>query len=199
MGRGYFAFNCHGEKEFEKGDRYMNLPNKLTVLRVCLIPLFLILYPYAPLGDPLSRYLALAVFVIAAVTDALDGYIARSRNLVTNFGKLMDPLADKLLVTAALVAMVQGAELPAWVVAIIISREFLITGFRMLALEKNIVIAASAWGKAKTISQMLMIIFVLLNVLPELAETMLAAVATLLTLISAVDYVLKNKSLLKDL
>ncbi|MDR1000296.1 MAG: CDP-diacylglycerol--glycerol-3-phosphate 3-phosphatidyltransferase [Clostridiales bacterium] len=177
----------------------MNLPNKLTVLRVCLIPLFLILYPYAPLGDPLSRYLALAVFVIAAVTDALDGYIARSRNLVTNFGKLMDPLADKLLVTAALVAMVQGAELPAWVVAIIISREFLITGFRMLALEKNIVIAASAWGKAKTISQMLMIIFVLLNVLPELAETMLAAVATLLTLISAVDYVLKNKSLLKDL
>lgn len=177
----------------------MNLPNRLTVLRVCLIPLFLILYPTAPLGDPLSRYVALAVFVAASVTDALDGHIARSRNLVTNFGKLMDPLADKLLVTAALVAMVQGSELPAWAAVVIVSREFLITGLRMIALEKNIVIAASAWGKAKTVSQMIMIILVLLNVLPDMAEMILVAAAILLTLISAVDYVIKNRQLLNDL
>jgi CDP-diacylglycerol--glycerol-3-phosphate 3-phosphatidyltransferase len=151
------------------------------------------------LGDPLSRYVALAVFVAASVTDALDGHIARSRNLVTNFGKLMDPLADKLLVTAALVAMVQGSELPAWAAVVIVSREFLITGLRMIALEKNIVIAASAWGKAKTVSQMIMIILVLLNVLPDMAEMILVAAAILLTLISAVDYVIKNRQLLNDL
>jgi CDP-diacylglycerol--glycerol-3-phosphate 3-phosphatidyltransferase len=177
----------------------MNLPNKLTVLRVCLIPVFLILYPYALIGGSISRYLALAVFIIASLTDALDGYIARSRNLITNFGKLMDPLADKLLVTAALVAMTQTGEMPSWVAIIIISREFLITGFRMMALEKNIVIAASVWGKAKTISQIIMIILVMLNILPTWFENGLIIIATLLTIVSAVDYVLVNKQLLSEM
>ncbi|MDR1914727.1 MAG: CDP-diacylglycerol--glycerol-3-phosphate 3-phosphatidyltransferase [Clostridiales bacterium] len=177
----------------------MNLPNKLTLLRVCLIPVFLILYPYAVLGEPLSRYSALVVFVIASLTDALDGHIARSRGLVTNFGKLMDPLADKLLVAAAMIAMVQTAELPAWVAILIISREFLITGFRMIALEKNMVIAASKWGKLKTISQIIMIVIILLNILPYQIEYGIILIATALTVISAADYVMKNLRLIKDM
>ncbi|MDR2649114.1 MAG: CDP-diacylglycerol--glycerol-3-phosphate 3-phosphatidyltransferase [Clostridiales bacterium] len=176
----------------------MNLPNKLTLLRVCLIPVFLALYPYNIFGDPASRYAALGVFITASLTDALDGHIARSRNLITNFGKLMDPMADKLLVAAALVAMVQTAVLPAWTVIIIISREFLITGFRMLALERNIVIAASNWGKLKTISQMVMIILILPGFVPNVILFPAITVTVVLTVVSAVDYILINKNVMSE-
>jgi CDP-diacylglycerol--glycerol-3-phosphate 3-phosphatidyltransferase len=177
----------------------MNLPNKLTILRVCLIPVFLVLYPYSVLGDPLSRYLAVAVFIIASLTDMLDGHIARKRNLVTNFGKLMDPMADKLLVSSALIAMVQMGALPAWAAVVIIGREFFISGFRMLALEKNVVIAASKWGKAKTISQIVMIALVMLGWFPNYINMAFMAIALVLTVVSAVDYVAKNAHLIKEL
>jgi len=167
------------------------------MLRVVLIPIFLLLYPASILDDPVSRYAALFVFSIAALTDALDGYIARRRNMITNFGKLMDPMADKLLVAAAFIAMVQSAALPAWVVIIIISREFLMSGYRMLALERNIVIAASSWGKLKTISQIVLIIMILLDFFPSYVIIPVIAVSTLLTIISAVDYILKNKGVMK--
>ena len=176
----------------------MNLPNKLTLLRVCLIPVFLLLYPASILGDPVSRYAALCVFIAASLTDALDGYIARKYNLITNFGKLMDPMADKLLVAAAMIAMVQTGALPSWVVIIIISREFLITGFRMLALERGIVIAASSWGKYKTISQIAMIILILLDFIPNIILMPVIAVAAILTVISAADYILKNKGVMTE-
>ena len=179
----------------------MNLPNKLTLLRVCLIPVFLLLYPASVLGDPISRYAALGVFIAASLTDALDGYIARSQNLITNFGKLMDPMADKLLVAAAMIAMVQTGALPSWVVIIIISREFLITGFRMLALERGIVIAASSWGKYKTISQIAMILLILLDFtdfIPNVIVWVVIYAATVLTVISAVDYILKNKGVMTE-
>lgn len=176
----------------------MNLPNKLTLLRVCLIPVFLILYPYHLFGEPVSQYAALGVFIAASLTDFLDGYIARSRNLVTNFGKLMDPMADKLLVSAAFIAMVQIGSLPAWVVIIIISREFLITGFRMLALERSLVIAASPMAKWKTASQMILIILVLLGFIPSIILWIVIGIVTALTIISAVDYILKNKNVMTE-
>ena len=174
----------------------MNLPNKLTILRVCLIPVFLAFYPYNITGNPdTGRYAALAVFIAASLTDMLDGHIARRRNLITNFGKLMDPMADKLLVSAALIAMVQASGLPAWVVIIIISREFLVTGFKMLALERGIVIAASPMAKFKTISQIVMIISVLLGFVPDIVLLPVIAAATILTLASAADYIMKNRSI----
>jgi len=179
-------------------EQILNLPNKLTLLRVCLIPIFLILYPASILSDPISRYAALFVFVAASLTDALDGYIARKYNLITNFGKLMDPMADKLLVAAAMIAMVQAGALPSWVVIIIISREFLITGFRMLALERGIVIAASSWGKYKTVSHIVLIILILLGFIPEIIIVSVIAAATVLTVISAADYILKNKGVMAE-
>ena len=144
----------------------MNLPNKLTVLRVVLIPVFLAALFFAP--EPMNRYGAVLIFVIASLTDLLDGKIARKYNMVTNFGKFMDPLADKLLVMSALVSMVALEDLPAWVVIVILAREFAITGFRTLAVEAGIVLAASWWGKVKTTVQMIMIIVVLLDLPFEL-------------------------------
>jgi len=174
----------------------LNLPNKLTLLRILLIPVFLVLYLYSPFGTPTSNYLALIVFIAASATDALDGYIARTRGLITNFGKLMDPLADKMLVAAALIAMVQVGSLPAWPAILIICREFLISGFRMLALERSIVIAASPWGKIKTVSQIIMIIVIMLGSFPLFIEQSLIWIASALTVISASDYMNKNKSVL---
>jgi CDP-diacylglycerol--glycerol-3-phosphate 3-phosphatidyltransferase len=183
----------------------MNLPNKLTLLRVIMIPIFLVVL-LCPLGldRQVARYLATAIFCIASATDALDGHIARKYNLVTNFGKFMDPLADKLLVSSAMIALIGAADahavLPNWVVIIIIAREFVITGFRTLAVEQNIVIAASKWGKAKTISQMIMLIVLLLNfdnIYFTYAGEVLIVVSVLLTIISAVDYIIKNKGVLK--
>lgn len=180
----------------------MNLANKLTLFRVILIPVFLIVLLSPIISDPqMRRYISVFIFIIASITDTLDGYIARSRNMVTNFGKFMDPLADKLLVSAALVAMVELGDLPAWIVVVIISREFMITGFRLLAVEQNIVIAAGFWGKLKTISQMVMIIVVLLkidNIIFIYLGYILIILSVLFTIISAVDYLYKNIGVLKE-
>lgn len=179
----------------------MNLPNKLTVFRVLLIPVFLVLIF---MGTDVTRYIALAVFCIASFTDCLDGYIARKYNLVTNFGKFMDPLADKLLVCSAMIALTvvdSVVMLPAWVVIIIIAREFMITGFRTLAAEQQIVIAAGFWGKLKTISQMVMIIVLLLNIdniVFNYVSYILIGISTVLTIVSAADYLIKNKNVLKE-
>ena len=178
----------------------MNLANKLTTLRVVLIPVFLVLLLSPLIAEPINRYIAVGIFIAASITDFLDGYIARSRNMITIFGKFMDPLADKLLVCSALVSMVELGDLPAWVVVIILSREFAITGFRTLAMQANIVMAASWWGKLKTTTQMIMIIVVLLQIqasVMNVIETILVALAVFFTIVSGVDYIVKNKAVLK--
>lgn len=136
----------------------MNLPNKLTLLRVFMIPFFVV-FLLTDLGGSAGNYIALAIFIAASLTDFLDGKIARKYNLVTNFGKFMDPLADKLLVTAALLAFVEFLDVPAWVVFLIIARELAITGLRTLAAGKGVVMAADKWGKVKTASQMVWICY----------------------------------------
>lgn len=178
----------------------MNLANKLTMLRVVMIPVFLVVLLSPFVASPYNRYIAVAIFVVASLTDFLDGYIARSRNMVSNFGKFMDPLADKLLVSAALISMVTLKDLQAWVVILIISREFIITGFRTLAAEANIIMAASIYGKIKTTVQMIMIIVLLFNFQGQVAnfvENTLIVLAVIFTILSAVDYIVKNKQVLK--
>lgn len=177
----------------------MNLPNKLTLLRVLLIPFFVIVLLLDGGNSQLLRNVAAAIFIVASLTDLLDGKIARKHNLVTNFGKFMDPLADKLLVCAALICLVELGQLPAWMVIIIISREFIISGFRLVAVEQGIVIAASYWGKFKTTFQMIAIILLVLN-LPVLywLTWICTWVALILTIISLVDYVMKNISVLTN-
>jgi len=175
----------------------MNLPNKLTLFRVILIPVFIVILMNGYIVEPVNRYTAVAIFCIASFTDYLDGHIARKYNLVTNFGKFMDPLADKLLVSAALICMVELGMLSAWVVIIIISREFIITGFRLIAAEGGLVIAASWWGKIKTVTQMLMIIVVTIG-LNDLIGKILIILATVFTVISGVDYIVKNVNILKN-
>ncbi|MBR6401476.1 MAG: CDP-diacylglycerol--glycerol-3-phosphate 3-phosphatidyltransferase [Firmicutes bacterium] len=178
----------------------MNLPNKLTLVRVILIPFFLVcLY----IQTPPTRIAALVLFCAASITDALDGHIARKYGLVTNFGKFMDPLADKLLVCSAMIALASirsAVMLPSWAVIIIIAREFIITGFRTLAAEQKVVIAAGFWGKLKTVFQMIMVIVLLLNIDNTFFRTVsyiLIAISLILTIISAVDYMIKNKQVLK--
>lgn len=168
----------------------MNLANKITILRILLVPVFLF---FVSVTVPYGSYIATAVFIISALTDSLDGYIARSRNQITKFGKFMDPLADKLLVTAALVALVEKGITSTGLVMIIIAREFAITGFRTLAASDGIVIAASPWGKAKTVTQIIAIVAALLE-LPYNQIIMWAAV--IITLISGVDYIYKNRKVL---
>ncbi len=178
----------------------MNLPNQLTLLRICMIPLFLVILLGGFLTPPFDRYIATAVFIVASLTDALDGYIARSRNLITNLGKFMDPLADKMLVAAALIAMVQLELLPAWVVVLIICREFIITGFRTIAASSGIVIAAGNLGKIKTIVQMVMIVFILIGfngALADIITAILIWLSVIFTIISAAEYIYKNISVLK--
>ena len=147
--------------------------------------------------EPVNRYVGVVIFCVASFTDYLDGHIARKYNLVTNFGKFMDPLADKLLVSSALICMIELGFLPAWIVIIIISREFIITGFRLIAAEGGLVIAASWWGKIKTVTQMLMIILVLLGV-GGIIGNILIILATVFTVISGVDYIVKNIGVLKN-
>ena len=175
----------------------MNLANKLTMLRVFMIPAFLLVLFLGP--EPMNRYIAVIIFIVASLTDMLDGKIARKYNLVSNFGKFMDPLADNLLVMAALVSMVALKDLAAWVVIVILAREFTITGFRTLAMEANIVMAASWWGKVKTTVQMIMIPVVLLK-LPfgcmPLVETVLIYLSVFFTIFSGADYIIKNKQVL---
>jgi CDP-diacylglycerol--glycerol-3-phosphate 3-phosphatidyltransferase len=174
----------------------MNLPNKLTMARVIMIPVFLLVLLSGVVPQPINRYIAVIIFMVASFTDYLDGHLARKYNLVTNFGKFMDPLADKLLVAAALISMVELGDIAAWIVIIIISREFIITGFRLIALEANVVIAASWWGKTKTVSQMAMIIIVLSGVDNIFGQILIYASA-MLTIISGVDYIVKNIKVLK--
>ncbi len=176
----------------------MNLPNKLTLARVIMIPVFLVVLLSGIVTEPLNRYIAVVIFIIASFTDYLDGHLARKYNLVTNFGKFMDPLADKLLVAAALISMVELEDIAAWIVIVIISREFIITGFRLIAVETGVVIAASMWGKAKTVSQMIMIIIVLSGAFQgNIIEQILIYVSAVLTIISGVDYIVKNINVLK--
>ena len=177
----------------------MNLPNKLRVLRVILIPFFVVSMMIENGANQTFRYVAAAIFIIASLTDLLDGKIARKYNLVTNFGKFMDPLADKLLVCSALICLIQLGQLPAWMVIIIVSREFIISGFRLVAAEQGIVIAASYWGKFKTTFQMIAVVLMILNFEALSAVTLICTWAALiLTIISLVDYIAKNHKVLTE-
>ena len=174
----------------------MNTPNKLTVARMILVP-FLVLSMLTGWGGEGNRYISLAIFVVASVTDWFDGKIARKNNLVTNFGKFMDPLADKLLVCSAMICFIELDKLPAWIV-IIIAREFIISGFRLIAAENGIVIAANYWGKFKTVSQMIMIILLLADlggVFDVLAQIFIW-LSVALTIISLITYIWQNKKVL---
>ena len=178
----------------------MNLPNKLTIFRVILIPFF-VFFMLAPYFPDNGKYIAVAIFIIASLTDILDGKIARKYNLVINFGKFMDPLADKLLVCSAMICLVATGQLASWIVIIIISREFIISGFRLIAADNGIVIAASYWGKFKTVFQMLMIIVLILDIQNagfQVLGVILTYVALVLTVVSLIDYIVKNKQVLKE-
>ena len=177
----------------------MNLPNKLTVLRVIMIPFFVFFLLLENGANPTWRYLSAAIFIVASFTDLLDGKIARKYNLVTNFGKFMDPLADKLLVCSALICLIQLEQLPAWMVIIIISREFIISGFRLVASDKGVVIAASWWGKFKTTFQMVMIVLMIADIAALSIVTQIVMwIALILTVVSLIDYLVKNKDVMKD-
>lgn len=175
----------------------MNLPNKLTMFRVVLIPFFVVLL----LVDitPYDNWIALVIFIVASLTDLLDGKIARKYNLVTNFGKFMDPLADKLLVCSALICLVEMERIAAWMVIVIIAREFIISGFRLVASDNGVVIAASYWGKFKTTFQMVMICLMIADLQAlSLVTTIVTWVAVILTVVSLVDYLVKNRGVMQE-
>ncbi|WP_454053525.1 CDP-diacylglycerol--glycerol-3-phosphate 3-phosphatidyltransferase [Clostridium sp. Marseille-Q7071] len=177
----------------------MNLANKLTVIRILLVPIFLV---FIALNTSLGTILATIVFVVASLTDKLDGYIARSRNQVTTFGKFMDPLADKLLVTSALVSLVELQVIPGWVAMIIIAREFAVSGLRTLAASEGIVIAASNWGKAKTVIQIIAIIAGLITLsynswIIKIITVISMTLAVIITIVSGIDYFYKNVDVIK--
>ena len=176
----------------------MNLPNKLTVLRILMIPFFVVFMLIPTLGGEANKWIALVIFCVASLTDMLDGKIARKYNLVTNFGKFMDPLADKLLVCSAMICLIDLGRLASWVVIIIVAREFIISGFRLVASDNGIVIAASYWGKFKTVSQMAMIILLIADLggVFDIIAAVLVWVALALTVISLMDYVAKNVQVL---
>ena len=177
----------------------MNLPNKLTIIRVCMIPFFVAALLFDHGNNYTMRIVANVLFIVASLTDLFDGKIARKYNLVTNFGKFMDPLADKLLVCSALICLIQLGQLPAWMVIIIVSREFIISGFRLVAAEQGIVIAASYWGKFKTTFQMIAVVLMILNFEALSAVTLICTWAALiLTIISLVDYIAKNHKVLTE-
>ena len=176
----------------------MNLPNKLTLARVILVP-FLVLFLLTGFGGEANRYICILIFVAASLTDWFDGYLARKNNLITNFGKFMDPLADKLLVCSALICMIELKRLPAWIVLIIIARAFIISGFRLVAAENGVVIAANMWGKYKTATQMIMIILLILDSdiqALQVITQILVWVSLALTIISLVTYIVQNKKVL---
>ncbi len=190
----------------------MNLPNKLTIFRMVLIVPFVLLllgshqewgWFAALFGGILgyADYIAAAIFILASLTDLLDGKIARKYNLVTNFGKFMDPLADKLLVCSALICLVEMGRIPAWMVIIIISREFIISGFRLVASDRGVVIAASYWGKFKTTFQMIAVVLLIVDLKNEVMQFLTAAcvwIALILTVVSLVDYIVKNRKVLTE-
>lgn len=178
----------------------MNLPNKLTMFRVILIPFFVV-FLLVPYFEGYGNYVAAAIFIVASLTDLFDGKIARKYNLVTNFGKFMDPLADKLLVCSAIICLIDLGQLASWIGIIIIAREFIISGFRLVASDNDIVIAASYWGKFKTTFQMLMVIVLILDIplkIFAILEIVLTYVALVLTVISLIDYIVRNKDVLKE-
>jgi len=177
----------------------LNLPNKLTVIRVLAIPVFLI---FLYISKGIFRFLPLLIFIGAAVTDAIDGHIARRDNLITDFGKFMDPLADKLLTASAFIAFVEIGYLSSWVVVLIISREFLVSGFRTLAASKGVTIAANPWGKIKTVFQMILIVVVLMDYTGYIGFvaswiTPLVAIVVLLTVTSGATYIYENMDVIK--
>ena len=177
----------------------MNLPNKLTVLRVLLIPFFVVALLWEHGESQTMRYVAATIFIVASLTDLLDGKIARKYNLVTNFGKFMDPLADKLLVCSALICLIELRQLPAWMVIVIISREFIISGFRLVASDNGVVIAASYWGKFKTTFQMIAVILLIIrNPVLSRVTDIFVWVAVALTVLSLVDYLAKNHKVLTE-
>lgn len=198
----------------------MNLPNKMTVFRIILVPLMVII-PYLPISGelfniPLTWLIVAIIFTIASITDKLDGYLARSRNEVTTFGKFLDPIADKILVLAAMIMLVEAARLPGWIPIIVLFREFLVSGYRLIAVEKSgNVIAASIWGKLKTVTQMIGIIAALVDVnrfakfvdgslagIPfalNILSTVMIAVSIVATVISGWDYLKGGKDILKDM
>ena len=175
----------------------MNTPNKLTIARMIIVP-FLVIFLLTGWGGEANRYISLTLFVVASVTDWFDGYLARKNNLVTNFGKFMDPLADKLLVCSAMICMIDLKRLPAWFVIIIIAREFIISGFRLIAAENGVVIAANYWGKFKTASQMIMIILLILHFdgIFVILEQIFIWLSLALTIISLITYIWQNRTVL---
>ena len=175
----------------------MNLPNKLTMFRVVLIPFFIVflLVPTIPAG----KWIALAIFIVASLTDLLDGKIARKYNLVTNFGKFMDPLADKLLVCSALICLIELQRIPSWMVVLIIAREFTISGFRLIAADNGVVIAASYFGKFKTTFQMIAVCLLIADIEALQSVTLIILwIAVILTVVSLADYLVKNKDVMKE-
>ena len=175
----------------------MNLPNKLTIFRVILIPFFIV-FLLIPI-TPYDKWIALAIFIIASLTDLLDGKIARKYNLVTNFGKFMDPLADKLLVCSALICLIELERIPSWMVIIIIAREFVISGFRLIASDNGVVIAASYWGKFKTTFQMIAVCLMIADIAAlSMVTAIVTWIAVILTVVSLIDYLVKNKDVMKE-
>ena len=179
----------------------MNLANKITMLRILMIPIFMILmlvkFPY-------HMEAALVMFLIASLTDKLDGYLARKYNMITDFGKFMDPLADKLLITCAFVVLIQLGRIEAWIVFIILAREFAVTGLRSLAAAQNIIIAASKYGKIKTVTQIIAIVILLLGNYPfsliNLPMDIIMVYAALITtILSGLDYFYKNIRVIKKM
>jgi len=176
----------------------MNLPNKLTIFRAIMIIPFVVIMLTGCLGNA-GKWVALVIFCVASFTDFLDGWYARKHGLVTNFGKFMDPLADKLLVCAALICLMDAGKIPAWVVIVIMGREFIISGFRLVAADNGVVIAASYWGKFKTVSHMVMIIMMICDFdFLRITTIVVMYIAVLLTIISLVDYIAKNINVIKD-
>ena len=197
----------------------MNLPNKLTIFRIILVPI-MVLIPFLGirgdfLGIPVEWIVVYLIFVIASLTDKLDGYLARKNNQITTFGKFLDPLADKILVLAAMVMLVEMAKLPAWIPIIILAREFMVSGYRLVAVEKNgKVIAASKWGKLKTVTQMIAIVLAFLDLNAfgacfsgnlqgvslglNVMVTFMMIIQTIATIFSGIDYMKGAKDLLKD-
>ena len=178
----------------------MNIPNKLTIIRICMIPVFLVFTLANVFGPDVDKWVAVVIFLLASLTDFADGKIARRYNLVTNFGKFMDPLADKLLVCSALICL-SGTKIPVWIVIVIIAREFIISGFRLIAADQGIVIAAGWWGKIKTTVQMIMIPVLLLDFSYgwyQVLEQILIYASLVLTLISLCDYIWNNRNVLKE-
>ena len=184
----------------------MNLPNKLTILRIILVPIMVIIPFFNIQGEvcglPITYLLIDLIFIIAAITDKLDGYIARSRNQITTFGKFLDPIADKLLVSSALISFVGLNRLQAWIVIILIAREFIISGFRLVASDSGIVLAASWWGKFKTAFQMIMCILLIINIQNNVftvINNVFIYISLALSVISLADYLIKNRKVISDM